>query len=494
MKFKIKPFFKDISLTFITEAAVLIAFFFIYRLIAKNFGSEGVGEYSLIKRVIGFLQPLLLLGLGVGIPRYIAMSRNKEERSGYIKAGGLTIGFLTLIFLIFINLFKESFVKIFFGTTNYSNLVLPFSLFLAGAVFHTLVYSYFRGRLLVKTFNFLQITNLALVPLIILIFFRNITIEKLITLIGVTTFLIAFLFSLSFAKEIFVHSQKWQTNKALNELMKYGLPRFPGDFALAGLLSFGSIFAAHFASIKEVGYLSVSQSLLSGIGAMVVPLGLILLPKVSNLIADGRHGEIKKNLDYLIGVTIQLSIFICFQLIIFADVIIKYWLGLEFIDAVPIMRIIFLSIFFYTFYMAIRSVLDASKVKPINTINVFISLGVFLTIGGILLFLVKFLSPIISLSIAFTSGLICLGVLTYTSIRKIYPEKFKEDFKYLWTGLAFNILLGGIAVIFKSFIISKFYYLISFEIFIGIIYLLILWLLKMEWIKQIPKIVFKNYI
>ena len=109
MKFKIKPFFKDVSLTFITEAIVLIAFFFIYRLMAKNFGPEGVGEYSLVKRVIGFLQPVLLLGLGIGIPRYIAMSRSKEERSGYIKAGGLTVGFLTLIFLIFTPLLARYF-------------------------------------------------------------------------------------------------------------------------------------------------------------------------------------------------------------------------------------------------------------------------------------------------------------------------------------------------------------------------------------------------
>jgi len=48
----IKTFFKDVSLTFIIEAIVLVGFFFIYRLIAKNFGPEGVGEYSLVKRII----------------------------------------------------------------------------------------------------------------------------------------------------------------------------------------------------------------------------------------------------------------------------------------------------------------------------------------------------------------------------------------------------------------------------------------------------------
>ena len=486
MKFKLRPFFKDISLTFITETIVLVAFFFIYRLIAKNFGPEGVGEYTLIKRVIAFLYPVLLLGLGIGLPRYIAMSQNKEQRSSYMKAGGLIVAVFTFIFLIFINLFKDFFAEIFFGTTNYTNLVSPFSLFLAGLILHSLVYSYFRGRLFVKTFNFLQITNLALVPLIILIFFKDITIEKLITLIGTITFIIAFTFSLFFIKEFFIWIEKKKLKESFKELIHYSLPRLPGDFALAGLLSLGPIFAAHFASIQEVGYLSVSQSLLNTIGGVIAPLGIILLPKVSNLMTNGKQEIIKENLNFLIVAVGQCSIFLCVQLIIFADVVIKYWLGSEFLNAVPIMRIIFSSIFFYVFYVAVRSVLDAAKIKPLNTINLFISFSVFLFVAGILLF-VKILSPIISLSLASTLGMASLGILTYLSIRKIYPENPLKDLKYLFIAILINIPFVVIAVSMKSLVISKFYWLILFEGILGIFYLVALWLLKMEWIKQIPE-------
>ena len=487
MKFKLRPFFKDISLIFITEAIVLIAFFIIYRLIAKNFGPEGVGEYSLVKRVIGFLQPVLLLGLWVGLPRYIAMAEDKEQRSSYIKAGGLTVATATFVFLIFVNLFKDYFAKIFFGTTNYSNLVLPFSLFLAGLTLHTLIYSYFRGQLLTKAFNILQVINLALVPIGILIFFKDISIEKLISLIGISTFVIAFVFALYFIKEFFVPIKKWQFTNSLKELLHYSFPRFIAGFVYAAFLSLGPIFATHFASIQEVGYLSVSQSLLGVTGVAVAPLGLILLPKVSNMIAQKRTEEIKESLNYLIGATVQLSIFIFFQLIIFTDVIIKYWLGPEFINAIPIMRIIFGSIIFYLFCGAVGSILEASKVKPINLINSFISLGVFLITSGILLFLVKLFPPIISLSITFTSGMICLGILSYVSIRKIYFEKLNKDLNYLWVAVGINTLLGGIALLTKSLVASRFYYLVIFEILISVIYLSILWLLKTDWLRKIPE-------
>jgi len=484
---KLRPIFRDISLTFIAEAIVLVGFIFIYRLIARNFGPEGVGEYSLVKKVIGFLQPVLFLGLGVGIPRYIAMSRDKEQRSSYLKAGGLTVVIFTFISLIFINLFKDHFATVFFGGMKYRDLILPFSLFLAGLILHNLVYSYFRGRLFVKTFNSLQVINLSLVPIIILIFFKNITISKLIILIGSNTFIIAFLFSLSFIKDLFAPIKKSQLKNSLKELFCYSLLRVPGDFALAGLFSLGPIFAAHFTSIQEVGYLSVSQSLLIGMCGMVAPLGIVLLPKVSLLTAQGEQETIKKNLNLFIAAVFQCSIFICIQLLIFTDTIIKYWLGPEFSGTIPVMRIALLSAIFYTFYIAMRTILDAIKIKPLNTINISISLGTFLLIAGMLLFIFKFFIPVISLSIAFSSGLACLGILTYISIRKIYPENLKNDLGHLWIATIINLLLAGVAMSTKPFVTSRLYYLIGFEIFLGIIYLSILWLMKMDWLRQIPK-------
>jgi len=489
MKFKLRPILKDISLTFITEVIVLVAFFFIYRLIAKNFGPEGVGEYSLVKRVIAFLQPILLLGLGIGLPRYIAMSRDKEQRSSYVKAGGLVVVIFPFIFLIFVNLFKDYFARIFFGTTNYTNLVLPLSFLLAGLILHTFVYSYFRGRLLVKYFNMLQIMNLALVPLLILIFVRGITIGKLITLIGITTFIIALIFSLSFIKELVARGGRLQFKNSLKNLFRYSLPRLLAIFGHSALLSLGPIFAAHLTSIEKVGYLSVSQGLLHSMGAVIAPLGLVLLPRVSNLVANGRQETIRENLNFLIGAVLQCSIFICFQLIIFADVIINYWLGSEFLNAVSVMRILFLSIIFYVLYETLRNILDAVKIRPINAINLFISLAVFLTSIGILL---KVSPSIINLSISLALAITFLGILTYFSIRKIYPEKLNQDLKYLWIAISINILLGCIATLTKPFVISRLYYLILFEVLLGIIYLLILWLLKTEWIREIPKRMF-NY-
>lgn len=484
MKFKLRSFFKDILLTFITQAVILLAFFLIYRLIAKNFGPEGVGEYSLIKKIVGFLQPLLLLGMGVGIPRYVAMSKNKEEQYSYLRSGLITVTITALFCLIFINLFKEFFSKLFFGDIAYIKLILPLSLFLIGNLIHSLVYSYFRGRLSIKTFNTLQIINMALIPIGALILLKNTTLGGIIIAIGVMKTIIAFLFLSPNNKNLLnkVHKKR-QHKESLKKLLKYGLPRVPGDFALGGLLALGPILATHFASIKEAGYLSISQSLLHILGLTVAPLGLILLPKISNLIANNNKEIIRKNLSFLMGAIFQLLTFISLQFIIFADIIIKYWLGSDFADTVTITRIIFLSGTFYIIYLATRSILDASKTKPFNAINIVISLIVFIVLATTLL-LFQLFAPIISLAIAIMLSLSCLGILTYITIRKIYIDKEKKDFFYLKTAIIINIFIGIITIYLKPFILNL-YYLIPFIILISVTYLLILWLLKMEWIRKL---------
>jgi len=488
MKFKLRPIFKDVSLTFITEIVVLIGMIFIYKLIAKNFGPEGLGKYSLVRRVVSFFYPFFLLGIGIGLPRFISMSKDKNQRSCYIKVGVTVVIGCTLIFITITNLFKEFFSRIFLGHIDYTNLVFPFSILLLGLILHFLIYSYFCGRLFVKTFNLLQAINLAIAPLVILLIFNNISIEKIIVLIGITTITIGFIFSLFFIKEFVIPVAMQQLNKSLKELLRYSIPRVPGVFAWIAFFSLGPIFAGHLTSIKEVGYLSVSQSLLFGLGGVVTPLSIILLPKVSSLISQGKQKTIKENVNLLISATLQCSIYMCAQLMVFSDAIIKYWLGSEFFNAIPVMRIVLISITFYAFHVAMRGILDAVKVKPLNAINISISLGIFLLLAGISFFF-KSLPPIISLSIAFTSGLMCLGVLTYMSVRKIYPENPKVDLRYLWIAIVVNILLGSLAKLTKSFIISKFYYLIVFEIILVMIYLSILWLLKMDWLRAIPKLI-----
>jgi O-antigen/teichoic acid export membrane protein len=482
---KLRGIYYDIFITFLTEIFVLTGFFVTYRLIAGHFGAEGVGEYSLVKRAISLFQPLLFLGLGMGLSRYLAAARGNKERAAYLQAGAGAILFFSLVFLFFVNSFRQSFALLVFGSTDYERLVGPFSMLLAGFVLHGFVYAYFRGFLKVKVFNVLQAINLVLVPIAVITIFHGKNIETIIYFTGVWVFFVGLIFLLFFLKDMIKPVSG--VRKSFKELMLYGLPRFGGDLILAGFFSLGPIFAAHVISIKEVGYLSISQSLLSSACAFLAPLGLVLLPRVSNLMAKGREDLIKKNISLLGEAVIQCSIYLCVQLICFSDIIIKYWLGADFIEAVPVLQIMFFSLAFYNFYIAFRSILDAVKTTPINTINLGISLVLFFGFSFLAVFQ-RYFSVLIGMSLAFTMALACLGLLTYYSVWKLYSEsmcQIRDSFKI---AVPLNILIIGLTLIAKPFIGGNIYFLFAYQLILGLAYFLVLYLRRTKWVLEVKNI------
>lgn len=490
MRLKLRGIYNDIFITFLTEFTVLAGFFIVYRLLAYYFGADGVGEYSLTKRVVGFFQPFLFLGLGLGLSRYLAIAKDDEQKRGYIQAGCYAALSITLIFIALINLFKKEFASLVLGSARYAVLVVPLSALLFGLVLHAIVYSYFRGVLRVKLFNVLQIINLALVPIVAVFTLREKNVENLIFITGIWTSIVGLIFFLIFVKNIITPAR--EIAKRLKELMIYSLPRFAGDLMLAGLFSLGPILAAHVIAIKEVGYLSINQSLLSSVSTAIAPLGLVLLPKISNMVAQGRADLVRKNVNFLIGAVVQCSLFLCAQLIIFSDAIIMFWLGPEFLPAVPAMRITFFSILFYNFYVSARSVLDASVIKPVNTINLFMSLVVFLILSFWCIFSLAASVMLTALSVALTVALALLGILTYFSLKKIYPGGYTKDISYFAISVAINVVLSIVTLTFKPLIISNLLIFIFFEVIAGFVYLFTLYLVKTDWLTQIKIILIEN--
>jgi len=488
---RIKFFFGNLIITFLVEGMVIISLFLIYRIVAQGYGAQGVGEYSLIKRVVGFLQPIFLLGIGVALPRYIALARDNQERYGYAQSGLFLIVALSFILLLFANAFKELFSQLFFGSGDYARLVVPFSFLFAGLMLHGFIYAYLRGRMFAKRFNFLQLINISIIPITIFVFAHHYSLESAVSGVGIATGIIAVIVLIVSAKGILTPVKNFV--ESLKMLIIYGLPRLPGDFAIAGLFSIPIIAIAHFLSIEYAGYLAIGQNIIQVIGAMFAPLGILLLPKVSDLAARGKKEMIQDNLGLLIHALIDVALFVSVQLLIFMDIIIIFWLGPEFIQASFLARIMVVSVIFYVFYVSVRSIIDAMKIEPINTTNSLLSLFIAIT-AGVLLSLFGFMPLIINFTVAFTIGLVCLGILTYNSLQKIYYQSTFKILKYLVSSFALNSIFAVIALGFKPLITGNIWQVASFLFFAGSLYLLIIWCIKRDWIRRGPNLIFLDTI
>jgi len=406
---------KNIILTLFTEFFVLASGLVVYKLVALALGKDPFYEYALVRRTVSFIQPALLLGLSIAIPRYMSFSlksENPEKVDSFFAAGLFILLAATLAFGILLLSFKNLFAYLFFGNSVYALFILPLSLMLLGSVLHTAAYSYYRGRLLMGKANLLQFVNMALIPFGVFFLAKNS--RQLFVLIGTAwtavsaVFLIAILKNLSYERRDILPQAK--------KLLAYGLQRVLGDFGRAALLSLPATFTAHLSGIQKAGAVAFGISLLNMVGSVFAPIGLILLPKASQLVAAKDLDTLKYYVRRILAVTVLLTAagILIFEL--FAGRILELYLGRSYSDLLAVTRIIMAGGLAYAVYVSLRSVIDAFYVKAVNTLNIFIALVLFcgLSLGVILHFKNDLL-----IVVGFVLAVYILGVLTLRETLKI---------------------------------------------------------------------------
>jgi O-antigen/teichoic acid export membrane protein len=404
---------KDYILTFITEITILGSGLLVYRLAADILGKEGFSEYALVRRTISFLLPALILGMGVAIPRYIGYSySNFKKANTYFIAGFIILFFVISIFSLSINLFQKNFAFLFFGDSKYYYLVFPIDIMLIGLIFHSLCYGYFRGNLSMIKANFLQLINMGIVPF--LVFFLKDNLKEIILLNGLIIILVSFIFLTMILKNITFEKNEIYIN--LKELMAYGIQRVPGDFGLSGLFSLPSTITAHISGVTIAGYVAFGTSLLNMVGAGFAPLGLILLPKASQLVANKDFKTLKYYILKILKVTLILTILGMVFFEIFADKIITFYLENFLSDLVMIARLVVIASIGYNIYLTMRSIIDAYYVKAINTKNILISLMFFLTVSFGLILIKKDYKFLVA---NFVVSILFLGAMTLIEVKRL---------------------------------------------------------------------------
>lgn len=401
-------------ITFITEFFVLVSGILVYKLAASLFGKMGFSEYALSRRAVSFIQPALLLGLGVGIPRYIAYSTNDKIKSdSYFLAGFLVLLVASAAFFALFNLNSKTVSFLIFGSNGYAFLVYPISLMLFGLVLHALTYSYFRGHIMMIKANMLQIINMGVVPLIV--FYISDTVSALLYYTGMLWIIVSCVFLFLVFRKIRVSFSK--LFERTRELFIYGIQRVPGDFGLAALLSLPAFFTSHIGSVKEAGYVSFGVSVLNMIGAAFAPIGIILLPKASQLIASNSWDILERYTKNILKITVFLTASGVILFEVFAKDILILYLGKELSDIVFMVRILIISAVAYNIYIATRSIIDAIYVKAINTRNIIISLALFVIVTSVALIFFKSPTTVI---LSFNGAMFFLGALTLYEIKNSY--------------------------------------------------------------------------
>jgi O-antigen/teichoic acid export membrane protein len=409
---------KEYSPTFLTEFVVMASQILLYKLAAHYLGKTGFSEYALARRTVSLLFPIPVLGMAVGLPRYIGATNGRGDRDGAARYFGATLWCVAgaaFICLTLINLFSKPFSYVFFGSNTYSYLALPLSVMILGQCLHTVVCGYFRGHMMLGRANALQIVNLALVPVGSFLVFGQ-SLPKLLIAIGALSTLISSV-GLLFTPVWAIAENNWKETK---ELFRYGVQRVPGDFILVGLFTLPATFAAHLKGIEEAGFVAFGISAVSIIGAVFAPVGLVLLPKATIMLAEGARQELREHLQAMVRITFVLSVAIIMTIWIWMPGLIHLYLGASFGQVVPIARLLILGALPYSVYLVLRNIVDAYHEYGITAAILFCGLLTFL-VGSYLSKRTSFGIDVILGS--FVLAMTVIAILSNLECRKILRKR-----------------------------------------------------------------------
>jgi O-antigen/teichoic acid export membrane protein len=352
-------------------------------------GAVAVGEYLLLRRVASWLSSGMQLGLGVALPRYVARAVDQRgmKQLGYLASALICLlgvaGVLGGILFVGRNLFAGWL----FGSPERANLIVPLIWMLLGLAAVAGIYGFHRGRLAMLLANAMQVINFAVIPIAsVALFYRTRPVAFIVLVNGVTMFLASLLFLLPVSGD-FSFARLPKLRPLARELLRYGVARVPGEFAGNALFALGPVLAAHYLPISEVYRLLLGVGLLMAISLSVTPFSVVLLSKVSMMIARNQMEELSRCLEKFAGGILELSVFICVQVVVFAGVLIRAWMGPEYVGGTEVIQITLLSVPFFLSFVAIRSAVDAATVVAHNAHNGYLALAVFLSLSGLAIWL-----------------------------------------------------------------------------------------------------------
>lgn len=412
---------RDYIITFITEFTMLAIGLLLYKLAASMFGQEGFSLYALVRRNLSFLQPLLIMGLGVGIPRYIGYSSLKETthaEDGYF-LGGLFVSIIfTIIFCILAILYAEYSGFWLFGSSYHSIMIIPLCTMLLGSNIQSLCYSYFRGKTMMIQANLLQIVAGGIVPLMSFLLFGS-SIYWTLIIMGILWFVISVLFCtyrfISINQCLEINVIIAQTKEVLN----YSIRRVPGDFALTTLLALPVTFVAHYSGITDAGFVALGIAVFGMVGSVTSPVGIILLPQASYMIARGNETELKQLTVKILKYSVFIALFLTLIFQLGSKDILNIYLGKGYEAASNYIGLILIGSVPYAVYLGSRSVLDAITIKAVNAKNLIISLSFFILISSLSCL---FKLGVNGMLISFVISIYLLGGLTLYQLQRFFKN------------------------------------------------------------------------
>lgn len=381
---------------------------FINYKIEKIWSVEGFATYNLLKRFGSFIVFPLVLGVGIGIPRYISFLKNgknnKSQGLEYLFAGLVIfcitfIAFLVLI-LLFPGLILSSFKK---SDSNFILIIVALFVFSQGVF--VIISSFFRGKIQFGRSSMLNVLVLSLLPTLIIFFsdtiFDYFLYYAILTIVALVIIIVFNIYNNSISYK--------RTKFKVRQLIHYGTPRVIGDAILFSLDFIPIYFVSVFMSLEESGYLSLSFMFFKLASVSFDLIGSVILPVYGKGFKKESSSVFIKKVNLLLLISGSLALLAS----VLAYILIPYLIVTFFSSLSPAIlasQYIFMVFPFYVVFTILKNVLDIISHKAYNSL---IQIGGFIAMGLTLFYGIYYKEWFYYRTLTIIIPYFVLGVLTY---------------------------------------------------------------------------------
>lgn len=400
----------DVLWTLMTQLIVMLLAFGITKVASNILTVEEFGQYNVVRRSVSVISFVMLGGMGITLPRYLAMyqgARQYRKILDLICCSLIFVGVVCLLVVAICAIESKYLIQVITGGAD--NYLYWFAIaFSLSTTISSLLVAYYRGvndfknySITQVSFQFLLFISLFLVPR------QNVSAIFLMwfAMTGLYT-IIYFLYEYARKRKILFRSLRPNYYVGMmRTIAVYSSPRLVGDFFLFSFSAFPVIYLSHVLSMADVAFYSVGLTIINMATPFFSFLGVVLLPYVSGAISNGQF----KNAQVLIRklsiwyVLLALAITIVFW--IFMPYIIRLFFSPDYILCKDISRALLLSILPQSLYLLYRNPIDAVSTFPFNTLILFVCC--------IVLFLLFYISKTLSdYACSFVCASLVQGVLS----------------------------------------------------------------------------------
>ena len=445
------PFARDVLLSGATAMMTAASGVLVTGWLAAGLGPVPFAVYALARRVASAASAVSPGPLPLGLARALAATPERPARDAYLWAGTLLAIGPAFAMAAVGAAFPAFWADLLLSDARYVPELLALLGLILGNVVYSLVFARLRGTARIRSANLWQLWVLAVGPLLVvgLLAGRSPVAVILVLMAGLSlTASVPLVVWLGRALRSGTHAS--DLRPPLLALFRYSAPRVPGAAALACLLSLGPLLAPYLGDLRGAGYLVAAQSVFRVAELGTAGFGLVVLPRVSALVAGQRDQFLRERVEDLLGLVLHLGIFAACQLAIWAPEIVQVWLGSAYREALPMIRVLLIALVPYLGYTLLRSVIDGMDERPVNTWNVYGALACTAVLS--LVFGLSGLGTL-GLAIATAIGFVVLGALTFRFLR----NSLRIDGAHLHVVLAvaLNLCAALVALLGRSALLGR---------------------------------------